>query len=443
MTVPTLEAIDDCFEGVIPSIIATVAADGTSNVVYLSHVIRVDPTHVALSNQFFGKTGANLRANPRAALLVVDGRTGAQYRLAVIYLRSETAGALFERVALQLAASSVQVGMAEVMRLRAVDVFRVEEITAVPSRAPTVTAPARVGLDAVAHVVARLGEAADADAVLEVLLDGLLGELGAMAAIVLLHDPSRGVLTAVASRGYPRSGIGAEAPLGEGMIGSAGQTGRTLKINDMSRVRRLGAAAAGGDLPEERTRTIALPGIEGAVSQIAVPMVAAGGLVGVVFAESRIALAFGQAEELALSILARQAATALRLAEVLAGETVPDPSASTPAASQGRRFRVVHHSFDDSVFIDEAYVIKGVAGRLLVHLLRLHRDTGRRDFSNRELRLATDLRLPELKDNLETRLLLLRRRLEEKASPVRLLRTGRGTFRLVCDGISEIETAEA
>jgi hypothetical protein len=28
MTVPTLEAIDDCFEGVIPSIIATVAPDG-------------------------------------------------------------------------------------------------------------------------------------------------------------------------------------------------------------------------------------------------------------------------------------------------------------------------------------------------------------------------------------------------------------------------------
>jgi adenylate cyclase len=438
---PGLDALDDCFEGVIPSVIATVAPNGTPNVVYLSHVIRLDGSHVALSNQFFGKTGANLRADPRAALLVVDGRTGAQYRLAVSYLRSETEGSLFDRVALQLAASSAQVGMAAVMRLRAVDIFRVETVAQVPSSADPVPAPAADGLDWAARVATRLAEASGADDVIEAVLEGLGPALGADAALVLLRDPGRDVLTAVASRGYPSSGVGAEAPFSEGVIGAAARARRAVKINDMSRARRMSAAVAGSEAPEEQTRTIALPGLGDALSRIAVPMVAAGTLTGVLFAESRRTLAFGRSAEAALMMVACQAAAALRLADALAGDEAPTPAASAPAAAAGRAFRVTHHTFDDSVFIDDAYVIKGVAGRLLVHLLRLHRETGRREFSNRELRLAPGLRLPELKDNLETRLLLLRRRLEEKAPPVRLVPTGRGTFSLVCDGRPEIRTA--
>jgi adenylate cyclase len=50
------------------------------------------------------------------------------------------------------------------------------------------------------------------------------------------------------------------------------------------------------------------------------------------------------------------------------------------------------------------------------------------------MRLSDELRLPDLKDNLETWLLLLRRRLEEKAAPIRLLQTGRGKLRLQLAG---------
>ncbi len=96
--------------------------------------------------------------------------------------------------------------------------------------------------------------------------------------------------------------------------------------------------------------------------------------------------------------------------------------------------RVVHHAQDESVFIGHEYLVKGVPGRLLMWMLDAYQDAGRLDFTNREIRADAALRLPELKDNLETRLLLLQRRLEEKRAPVRLQRPARGRIRLEVQG---------
>lgn len=432
----SLVELEACFEGVIPSIISTADADGIPNISYLSHVAIVDDDHVALSNQFFAKTAANIRLNPQATLLVVDGHNGAQFRLDLRFAYSMESGALFERLALQVEASSSQAGMADVMRLRHVDVFRVLNIVDTPSPAGTLIKrkPERNRLDATRRIVERVAAETDADGIVDATLDGVRERLGFHHGLFLHCYPDKGQAVAIGSTGYAPSGIGAEVPLGEGLIGAAAESGKTVKVSDMSRIRRFGSAIRATTPDENRTRSIPLPGMAEAMSQIAVPLLLQDAVEGVLFFESAERLAFGRDDEAALAIIARQAAASLALCERLSleGESAVHRPSDPPAGET--RIDVVHHGFDDSVFVNGDYVIKGVAGRLLVFMMEQSLASGRREFSNREIRLDTTLRLPDFKDNLETRLLLLRRRLEEKKLPVRLIRLGRGKIGLEIDG---------
>lgn len=441
MNVP-LRQIRNCFEGVIPSIIATVDASGVPNISYLSHVFFVDDEHVALSNQFFSKTAANVRTMGGASVMVVDARSGDQYLLDLVYEGAVDGGELFERMAAHLRATSSQHGMGEVMCLRSADLYRVVSCRAVPNppdvgpAEPVASEPSR--LTAAARLAAVIAAEADADAMLDHALDGLVELFGFANAIALTPDEAGRHLTTLASRGYVTEGVGSEVAMGEGAIGIAAAARRPVRVSDMSRGRRFEAAVL-SERDAQRERSIPLPKLGEVQSQLAVPMISRDRLFGVLFLESTKRFAFSHEDEDALVLVAGQVAAGLRLLELEGREVEARAARERPEHEAGAGFTVRYYAFDDSLFIDGAYVIKGVPGRLLFHFLNAFVETGQAEFTNREIRLDPRLRLPDHKDNLETRLILLRRRLEERRAPVQLRRLGRGLIGLEVNGRPRLE----
>lgn len=184
-------------------------------------------------------------------------------------------------------------------------------------------------------------------------------------------------------------------------------------------------------------REIPWPGLERPMSLLAVPLVLHGELVGLLAFESARVLRFAAEDEAAVQLVAAQLALLVRTLSA-ADEPEPRVPAGGGGAGGDRRVRVRYHAEDDSVFIDDGYVIKGLSGRILHRLLGIYTSDGRATFSNKELRLDAQLRLSTLRDNLETRLLLLRRRLDDRAAPIRLVRIGRGQLRLEVEGTVEL-----
>jgi adenylate cyclase len=405
-----LESIAPCLQGVVPSWVATCSADGVPNATVISIVRYVDSDSVALTRQFFNKTRANLDANPQARVIVVNPGTGDQYALELRYLRTETEGPTFDAVDANLAAVASQTGMTGVFRLRGVDIHRVLTCepfgdTATPVEERAVARDALAPLDEFVRRLSLCTEYAEAARVGLEALDDLFG-FGY--SILLTADERGDRLFAVASNGYVPSGVGA------------------LRMRAMNAAIRDRVERTGLELPAAE---IELPGLERVRSAAAVPLLALGELTGVLYLESEQEGEFGPGDDRLLRILGGQFAAALALLQADRAEGAAELPMPAQAAA-GAPLAVAYYQADDSVFVDDRYVVKGVPGRILWKLLREHESDGRTSFTNRELRLDERLGLPPGNDNLEARLLVLRKRLAGLECGITLDRVDRGRLAL-------------
>lgn len=432
---PVLSELRHCLEGAIPSVVATCAPDGTPNVAYLSQVHYVDACHVALTFQFFNTTRKNILVNPRAVVQVVDPVSAAHFRLQLEYLRTETEGPLFESMKAKLAGIASHTGMSKVFRLQGSDIYRVlgiENVFGQSSREQVRQEPFLPGLRA---CLTGLSACTELATLFDSTLDGLHRHCGIDHAMLLMHDVARERLYTVASVGYEQSGVGSEIGMGEGIIGVAARERTPIRISHSAQEylysRAVRHGFANSDAGDALEQEIAFPGLAASGSQLAVPIVRGLQLHGILYVESPLERRFSYEDEDGLVVLAAQLALSI---ELLAhtSEHQDDKTVSDRPLPQisGTPARVRYFAADHSVFIDNEYLIKGVAGAIIWKLARDFVAAGRSEFTNRELRLDPTLRLPDISDNLEARLILLQRRLAERCACLGIVKTGRGRFRL-------------
>jgi hypothetical protein len=291
-----------------------------------------------------------------------------------------------------------------------------------------------------AELTARLARCPDLDAVVSSTLSGVAELFGYEHSLLMLLDETGERLYTIASHGYETEGVGSEVRVGEGIIGMAAARAEPMRVGNLgqmlayARAVRRAYEEGGGEAPG---REIPLPGLPHAESQVAVPAMVLGQLVGVVVIESEDRIAFTPADEALLSVVATLVASAIEIDwanERVGGDTVEDGAGrGTRRASEAPALRVRFFPVDGSMFLDGDYLIKGVAGRILWSLLGHYERDGRSEFTNKEIRLDPSLELPEFRDNLESRLILLKRRLDERNTPIRIEKSGRGRFLLVVE----------
>lgn len=450
----TLESLASCWQGLIPATLFTCSRDGIPNAAYLSHVEYVDSQHVALSFQFFNKSRRNVAENPHALVRVLDPDTAQGYALRLRLVRSETSGPVFERMALRIEAIASYSGLKGIFKLLAADIYEVRSIEPV---ADDVAGPAvregagrrggasdpRFTMRALQDLSVRIHQAARLDDLLDSILAGLDEIFGFNHSMILVPAEDPGVLVMIASRGYPEGGVGAEARIGEGIIGVVAEAQNPIRISGLLRAllyaHTVGERARESGLcPPERIR---LPGLPMPESQLGIPLLVRGELVGVLCIESEEPYRFHEEDKTSIELLGSYLAIAIqnmqlqeRIEAVDAAEppvpSTPVPSPAPPRARTAARREVVYYAGDELIMVDGEYLIRSLPARILWKLLTAWEREGRGEFTNRELRLDKSLNLPEFKDNLESRLLLLRRRLEQKCPDIRIAPRARGRFAL-------------
>jgi diguanylate cyclase (GGDEF)-like protein len=155
-------------------------------------------------------------------------------------------------------------------------------------------------LDALHRISQLATEQRELDQVLQAMLEVTQAVIPGGHSAILLLDPTTRVLRVRASRGYAPGIESVAIPMGSGVTGRCAETGQVMLVEDVSR------------------EPLYIAGVPGAKSEIAVPLLAEGRVIGVFNAESEEAAAYSDEHVRTLSVIAQQAAVVLRSAQLQA-----------------------------------------------------------------------------------------------------------------------------
>ncbi|TMA59209.1 MAG: GAF domain-containing protein [Deltaproteobacteria bacterium] len=160
----------------------------------------------------------------------------------------------------------------------------------------------------------------DLNRILEIILSAMDRILGFQHAMILLKDQAADRLRVVASRGYDHVTVGVEIAVGHGVIGVVAERKKMMRLGNigasisyLTTVREKLKEA--GQLDPSQS-TAKLPGLPNVQSQLAMPLLVKDRLIGVLAVESPRPNAFDELDEILLSIVANQAATAIETAQM-------------------------------------------------------------------------------------------------------------------------------
>lgn len=174
------------------------------------------------------------------------------------------------------------------------------------------------------QVSSQLNSTLDLEEIFEIVLRTMDELFGFSHSIILLQDDSGETLAVVASRGYPDRAIGARVPVGTGLIGVVAKKRKMMLLSNLGQRRayastirkqmeEAGSAAALGEVAK-------LPGLANAESQITIPLMIEDTLIGVFSVESEEHRVFGERDEILVTIVANQAASAIHNARLYRAE---------------------------------------------------------------------------------------------------------------------------
>jgi hypothetical protein len=366
-------------------------------------------------------------------------------------------------MALRIEAIASYCGLKGIFKLLAADIYEVlsvepnEEEGGVDAsecerrRAILLDADPVFTMQTLQDLAARIHGADSLEGLLDSVLAGIDESFGFSHSMILVPGEEDGSLVTIASRGYPENGAGSEARIGEGIVGLVAEARKPIRISGLLRGMLYAQAmhrASTHPETDAARRRIPLPGLANPESQLGIPLLVRGELVGVLCLESETRYRFHEQDKTTIELLGSYVAIAIQNMQLLdraadatneagpGGRAAPDsiPTSAPPAPNVATgRHEVVYYASDECILIDGEYLIRSLPAKILWKLLSAWHQDGRVEFTNRELRLDKSLNLPEWKDNLESRLLLLRRRLEQKCPTIRLVPRARGRFGLELD----------